>query len=313
MKPARIVFPKFDFAKDSVKTAVDLAKRGVGGFCGYGATVKEAKEFFAEVSAVSPYTHLLFCADIEEDLSEIIKDAPVLISNHTIGELNDSDLAYRKGLSLARQAKSIGIDWLLAPVVDLGKKSPSFCDNPVKATRLAGDFVAGLSNGGVLNCIKYFPGVSGIGKSLPEREDAEFMPYKSLFRRADALMVSDVVFPKLDKERPAMLSEFIVQGILKKRLNYKGCVACSPMFKSAFAEEPQTALHMLKCGVEMLLAPSEPLAVVDAVEKAFTDGNIEEEVIHAISNHELFISKISSAIEVFSTEEAFAQAEQLKI
>lgn len=312
MKPARIVFPGFTFGKDDLASAAELARRGVGGFCLHKATARQAQEFSRTVRAASPYSHPLICADIEEDLSEVVTDAPKLLCNQSIGQNADAEAVYRKGLLLARQARSMGIDWLFCPVVDLGYCGPAFSDDPATVTRLAGDFVAGIANGGALNCIKYFPGVSGILKTLAQMEDAEFMPYKSLFRRADAIMISDMVFENIDGEKQAFLSEKIIKGLLKKRLNYKGCVVCKPMSGSRLKSEPAAAIKMILCGVEIILSPKDPHAVIDAVEREFTRGTIENEVIHSISNHELFISKVESVTNVLTPEEAFAQADTLK-
>lgn len=289
------------------------AKRGVGGFCVYGGTAKQTRHFAETVREASPYGHLLICADIEEDLSEAVTDAPKLPSNAELGANADTEGAYRKGLVSARMARSAGVDWLLAPVVDIGYQSPAFCDAPVSVARMAGDFVAGVSNGGALNCIKYFPGVSGILKTLGQMEDAEFVPYKHLFRRADAVMPSDMVFANLDPASRAMMSERVIKELLKKRLNYKGCVISAPLFKSRIKNEAAAALKMIACGVEMILAPQDADAVLDAVEKEFDKGAIVEAVIHCVSNLELFTSKVLTAnATIFDTKDAFDMARNFK-
>lgn len=164
MKPARIVFPGFWFGESSLQEAQELARRGVGGFCVYGGTAEETRDFTRRMTEASPYGRLLFCADIDEDLSEIVTDAPSLPSNSSLKNCPlPQDGAYRKGNLLARMARSMGLDWVLAPVVDLGYAAPAFGDVPLSVTHLAGDFIAGLSNGGALNCIKYFPG--GVGRA----------------------------------------------------------------------------------------------------------------------------------------------------
>ena len=118
MKPARIVFPGFWFGESDLKQAEELARRGVGGFCLYGATAREAYDFTRRMRDVSPYDHLLFCADIDEDLNEIITDAPSLPSNVSLSRFSSpQDGAYRKGNLLARMARSLGIDWVLVPFV----------------------------------------------------------------------------------------------------------------------------------------------------------------------------------------------------
>ena len=94
MNPSRIVFPGFWFGQSDIAQAEQLAERGVGGFCVYGGTLKETKHFIERVRKASVYDHLLICADIEEDLSEIIKDVPGLPSNAKLGSQPASDNVY---------------------------------------------------------------------------------------------------------------------------------------------------------------------------------------------------------------------------
>ena len=72
MKPARIVFPGFWFGESNLQDAVELARRGVGGFCVYGGTAQQTRDFTLRMNEASPYGRLLSCPDIDEDLSEII-------------------------------------------------------------------------------------------------------------------------------------------------------------------------------------------------------------------------------------------------
>ena len=309
MKPARIVFPGFWFGESNLQDAVELARRGVGGFCVYGGTAQQTRDFTLRMNEASPYGRLLFCADIDEDLSEIITDAPSLPSNFSLQQFSSpQDGAYRKGNLLARMARSVGLDWVLAPVVDLGYTSPAFSDVPLTVTHLAGDFIAGLSNGGALNCIKYFPGISGVLKTLAQLEDAEFVPYKHTFRRADAIMPSDMIFPNIDNDTQAMLSDKVIKGLLKKRLNYKGCVISFPLFKGRLRYDEASAIKMLHAGVENILAPKDASGVIDAIEREADKGLWMDEIIRAVSNHEMLLSKVFVGPEPDSIQDAFEAA-----
>lgn len=309
IKPARIVFPGFWFGKSDLKQAEELARSGVGGFCLYNAKAQQAQDFIKRMQDVSPYDQLLFCADICNHLNEVIIDAPTLPSNAQICHYDlPQDVAYRKGYLTARMALSIGINWVLAPVIDLGYNAYTFSDVPLQVTQIAGDFIAGLSNGGALNCIKYFPGVSGALKTLAQLEDAEFIPYKHMFRRADAIMPSDMIFPNIDNDNQAMLSDKVIQGLLKKRLNYKGCVVSFPLFKGRLKYEGPSAVKMLHCKVENILAPKEAQTVIDAIEREVNKGFLMDEIIHAVSNHEMFLSKVAAGPEPLSIHEAFEMA-----
>lgn len=292
MNPARIIFPGFWFGTSDLEQAEQLAKRGVGGFCVYNGTIKETERFIQKMREASSYDHLLICADIEEDLSDVFKEVAALPSNAQLGMLENSDSVYRKGLVSARLARSIGIDWLLAPVVDIGYGRPAFGENPMTVARLSGDYAAGAANGGVLNCIKYFPGINGILKTLTQMEDAEFVPYKHMFRRADAVMPSDMIFSNIDPDNRAMMSEKIIKDLLKKRLNYKGCVVGTPLFKSRIKNEATAVLKMIHCGVEIIMAPKEVQPILEMVEREFEKGHILEAVIRGVSNIELLTSKV---------------------
>ena len=111
MKPARIVFPGFWFGKSDLKKAEDLTRRGVGGFCLYNAKAQEAQDFIKRMQDISPYDQLLFCADITNNLREVITDAPELPANAKICKCElPQDVAYRKGYLTARMALAIGIN-----------------------------------------------------------------------------------------------------------------------------------------------------------------------------------------------------------
>ncbi len=310
MQPSRAVFPSFCFGESDIQQAQELARQGVGGFCVYGGTAQQTLDITRRLNDVSPYGHLLFCADIKEDLSEIITDAPALPANRQLTQLAAPDAAYRKGNLLGLLARSAGIDWLLAPTVDLGYASPSLADDPRLVTRLAGDTIAGISNAGALNCIKYFPGVSGVLKTLSQLEDAEFVPYKNLFRRTDAVMPSDMLFPNLDDSTPAFLSDKVIKGLVRKRLNYKGSIVSFPLCKARLHYEEASAVKMLHAGVEIILAPRNARGVIDAITHELNCGFLTDHITQAISNLEMFTSKVSCGAERPDLPTAFAQAKK---
>lgn len=297
MNPARIVFPGFWFGKSDVAEAESLARRGVGGFCVYNATATQMHDFARHMSEVSPLGQLLFCADIRDHLTEVVADAPALPTNNTLLTSQTPDAAYRKGNLLGRLARAVGINWVLCPVVDLGYASPALNEDPMNVTRLAEDMIAGISNAGALSCIKYFPGLSGVLKNLAQLEDEEFIPYKHLFRRADSIMPSDMIFPNLDAHNQATLSDKIIKELLRKRLNYKGVVVSFPLSQTRLRSESDAAVQMLHHGIEVVLSVQNANAVINAIEKEMAKGALFEEISHAVSNLEMFVSKVAGGPE----------------
>ena len=131
-----------------------------------------------------------------------------------------------------------------------------------------------------------------------------------MFRRADAIMPSDMIFPNIDNDNQAMLSDKVIKGLLKKQLNYKGCVVSFPLFKGHLKYEAASAIKMLHCKVENILAPHDADAVIEAIEREVDKGFLADEIIHAVSNHEMFLSKVFAGPEPISVKEAFALAEK---
>src|SRR5581483_7644421 len=70
-----------------------------------------------------------------------------------------------QGQATATQARTIGINWLLAPVVDVNNnpQNPvinvrSYGEDPNTVAAFANAFVQGAQDAGVLTCAKHFPG-----------------------------------------------------------------------------------------------------------------------------------------------------------
>ena len=284
MNIARLVHPGFWFDKTPMEKALALAKRGVGGFCIYGGTKKQVADFTAAVRAVSPLDYLLISADYEDGLGRWLPDAPLLPSNMALGAADDENLAFEKGLITAKQARSLGVDWVFAPVLDLANNplnpivnTRSFGAEPGCVIRLARAFLQGLSQGGALNSVKHFPGHgdtstdSHVALPVLQRTEEELLareiiPFRNLFPLADSVMLGHLLLPKIDPENPASLSPAIAEKMLREQLNYKGCVLTDALLMKAIGNEKQAAWRALQTGVNILLVPQNPDELIDFLE-----------------------------------------------
>ncbi len=115
----RLIYPGFWFGKTKLADAVELAKRGVGGFCIYGGTLQSVRDLITQLRAASPLPHLFICADYEDGLGKWIPGTEWVLSNLSIGASGQAEIAYQKGLTLAQEARQVGVDWIFAPVLDL--------------------------------------------------------------------------------------------------------------------------------------------------------------------------------------------------
>ena len=283
MKIARLVHPGFWFGKSSLEEALQLAKRGVGGFCLYGGTRDEVAQFTQRVQAVSPH-YLLISADYEDGLGRWLSDAPLLASNLALGAANDENFAFEKGFLTARQARSLGVDWVFAPVVDLADNplnpivnTRAFSATPQQVISLAGAFLDGLHHGGALSSLKHFPGhgdtttdshvaLPVLHKSCAQLDALELKPFQALLAKTDSVMIGHLLLPEIDAENPASLSQKIIGQILRQEMKYTGCVLTDALLMKAIGDEKQAALQALNAGANILLVPQNPAELIDFLE-----------------------------------------------
>src|SRR3954469_7723910 len=141
---------------------------GLGGICLFGHNVEDdqqLRDLTASVHAARP--RALVAAD-EEGGSVTRIDLPAgspWPGAATLGALDDEDATYDVALGLGARSRDLGLDLVLAPVLDVNSEP----DNPVIGVRSFGAstelvsrhgaaFVRGLQDAGVLSCGKHFPG-----------------------------------------------------------------------------------------------------------------------------------------------------------
>src|SRR3990172_2151816 len=154
-----------------------------------------------------------------------------------------SRVACAVGETMAEELRAVGVDINFAPVLDVDSnpENPVIGDralssNPESVAELGIAFFRGTLSRGVLPVGKHFPGpghtAADSHEELPVvRSSRATLLARDLhpFRRAiragiPALMTAHVLFPALDREFPATLSEKILVGLLRKQLRFRGAV-----------------------------------------------------------------------------------------
>lgn len=192
-----------------------------------------------------------------------------------LGEKRNPDLARRLGRATAEELKLVGINLNLAPVLDIDS-SPA---NPVIGDRAFGAdpkqvidislaWTQGLREGGIIPCGKHFPGHGDtdkdshfespiVRKTLDELKTIELPPFAHACRsRIESLMTAHVLYPALDGQFPATLSEPIVTGLLRHQLGYDGVVFSDDLEMQAISANyslEEATLRAVQAGVDILL------------------------------------------------------------
>lgn len=144
------------------------------------------------------------------------------------------------GLVMAAELRAVGVDLSFAPVLDLDHTRSSvigeraFHADPNVVAALAGAFVDGMAEAGMAAVGKHFPGHGAVaGDShleLPEDERdwaviaaRDLVPFARLTPRLGGVMPAHVRYPSIAPE-PAGFSEHWLQGVLRRRLGFSGCI-----------------------------------------------------------------------------------------
>lgn len=142
---------------------------------------------------------------------------------------------------MSAELKSVGINYDLAPVVDLDINMQnhvihglgrSFGKDPKTVAKYASTFIDAMHTHGVLTSLKHFPGHgSSVGDTHKGFVDVtslwkkvELEPYRLLNHKADTVMVAHVFNKRIDTKYPATLSKKTVNGLLRKKLGFHGVV-----------------------------------------------------------------------------------------
>lgn len=199
---------------------------------------------------------------------------PESISHEELGAINDPSVTFEQAEKTARTLAGLGINFNLAPVVDLDAnennpiikgKRRSFSADPEIVARHAAEFCRAHRKHGILTCAKHFPGHGsaradthlGLVDVTPYWAEKELVPFQRLIdsKSCDAIMTAHVFNASLDSERPATLSSAVLQGILRKRLHFDGVILSDDMEMKAIASHYglEQAMQLgIQAGLDML-------------------------------------------------------------
>lgn len=181
---------------------------------------------------------------------------PNSITAEAMGKSPSLDSVKFYSEATAATLAGLGININFAPVVDLAsnpsnpiiaKVGRSFSANPDTVVLMAREVIKTHHRMNVLTALKHFPGHGsskddthlGIADVTATWSDQELRPYRTLIQSglADAVMSAHIVNKKLDPSgAPGTLSPKILNGILRKEMNFEGVVFSDDMQMHAIAK-----------------------------------------------------------------------------
>ena len=285
-----------------------LLGAGVGGVILLGGSAAELRLRTRQLQAWAA-TNLLLCADVEEGVGQRFEGASWLVPPLALGRLYGDDpaaaeeLAERYGRCSGREARALGLNWVLGPVCDVNNNPTNpvinvraWGETPATAGALAAAFLRGAQAEGVLCCAKHFPGhgdtASDSHLELPllphsrERlETVELPPFRAAIAAGVAsVMTAHLLLPELDRERPATLSAAVLTGLLREELGFGGLVVTDALVMEAITAHHgagEAAVLALEAGADLVLMPADADVAMAAILAAVEQGRLGRERLEA--------------------------------
>ncbi|MEO8208165.1 MAG: glycoside hydrolase family 3 N-terminal domain-containing protein [Chloroflexota bacterium] len=248
---------------------------------------------------------------------------PAVPSEAELGAANDltrtTDAAILTGITLA----GAGIDFNLAPVVDLnvnpsnpaiGALERSFSADAAIVVAHASAVIEAQQGAGIKMAIKHFPGEgsatgntdNGIVDVTSTWSPKELEPFRALIAAGlpDAVMVGHIINGQIDADRPAALSRAVIDGVLRSEFGWRGVVISddlqAPAITRQYGEGESIALA-IEAGVDLLLFANQQVYDADIVE------HVLAMVVDLVASGRISESRIDESVDriegLFSTVE----------
>ncbi|MEK5032439.1 beta-N-acetylhexosaminidase [Paenibacillus sp. FSL R7-0302] len=296
-----------------------IAEDKVGGIILYSNNVGSLKELVQLTNALKQSNAgnpapLFMSVDQEGGkVSRLPDDYATFPSNAAVGSGDDAAAAGTMGELLARAVKSSGFNMDFAPVLDINSNpdnpvigNRSFGSSAELVTRLGIAEMQGLEREGVIPVVKHYPGhgdtsvdshleLPVINKTEAQLAELEWLPFQAAIReKADAVMVAHILYPKLDPDKPASLSQVIIGQQLRGLMGYEGVVITDDMTMGAIIKNyslPAAAVESVLAGSDILLVAHEykneqavRAALLDSVKNgSISEARIDESVYRILA------------------------------
>lgn len=311
-----------------------IVEHGVGGIVWFQGTPELQIEWIERCQQLSRVP-LLMAQDLEYGLSMRLCGTSGIPRARTLGAIRLRESLVEAGREVGRQSRLVGIQLVLAPVVDVASNPDnpaigmrSFGSDPHLVSEAAAAFLQGLTESGVAGCAKHFPGHGDtsvdshvalplLNLSRAELEERELIPFRRMVEEGvPAIMVGHIACPKIDEEeRPASRSPLLIQAILRDELGYEGVIMTDALdMKGAEADPGFVAVEALLAGNDLLLMPTDLSASIEAVIAAVEEGRLSEDRISASVERLLALKeRVGSTVAVGDLETEESRSLRLRL
>jgi len=173
----------------------------------------------------------------------------------------------------AQELKSIGVNMNFAPVLDVVAdqansimKDRAFRGNAEMVALLGTEVIRTFQKNGIMAVAKHFPGIGRTIKDshffLPELDidlsvlkQSDLIPFMAAKNEGvTGIMLSHILYPRLDEKWPASLSPFIAGDLLRTQIGYDGLVMTDDLDMKAIEKDIEICIRqILTSGIDIAL------------------------------------------------------------
>jgi beta-N-acetylhexosaminidase len=192
----------------------------------------------------------------------------------------DVNLAYEAAKAVARQAKSVGFNWIHSPVLDVNTEpmnpeiyTRAYSDIAEEVAEYAGRTCAGFKEARMIATAKHFPGrgdsavdahfdMPVINVPRDTMMNRELLPYRELIKKdlLPSIMIAHSIFPAFDDTDIATVSKKILTDLLRDTLGFEGVITTDSMTMGGVAVRYGVAnacALALEAGADLVLMKAE--------------------------------------------------------
>lgn len=286
----------FTWLRGAIDDALEI---GVGGFVIRNGPRADVATLVGELQRDSRYP-LLIAARTERGAGECFAGATGLPPFGALGALHDEDVVRRAARLTARELRTMGINWALAPCADLATDAQNpflgartFGADPQRVAEWTVAWSDMCQSEGVLATALHLPGVGSarvdpaLAPASVETPGAQLwsedlVPFRAAVDSGVAtVLVSQVWYPRLDASGVAAAqSSLILKEMMRGELQYEGLLV-SDGLGAGQGDEAVNAVESIRAGCDLLLAPHDVTGVADALDAALIAGTIHPDAVDA--------------------------------
>ena len=239
-----------------------LLQQNAGGVILFGRNIEETHQLVSLITEIHS-SHItadfpLISVDQEGGRVQRLKDICTWVP--TMAEVGDAahedgSIPYRLGALMGRELATLGFHLDFTPVMDVNSNPDnpvigerSFSHDPMWVAQCGAELIKGMQGAGVSACAKHFPGhgdtaldshyaLPVLHHTIDRLQKIEWPPFEAAIHAGVAtIMTAHVLFPALDKDRPATLSSRILKEILIQKMKFQGLIFSDDLEMKALAD-----------------------------------------------------------------------------